>query len=500
MSTAYLETPEPWLDTAYQRAADDNVLRSLDPSVFFGYWSVCADRQGFGQAYTYPSLDGHQLSHALLFLGRQAEVRANWDFVRRYQRADGKLPIRVDDRGEGLYTHWVPGDPLGALGATTYAHNAFAIYAHTLDDDWLVSNLASINLSAAYLASLVSPQARVGGSGYYVEMPTRIAWDGVTQCYAVDALLRTARLNLAAGELGQARRWGALARSIRRNFRREFWQDGHCVEYIHPVHGPVNWHGLTDVDWAAVAVGMLPKETTLALWRRLRNAQSFWYGGMPTGISTQPDTYEDWEFVTRDQIDDEAWPAHMPRRHDLAAMGRVWYLEAWARTRMGDVKGLLESLRAVARVGEANGYSWRERYYPSDAGPCPGGPATYCEYPANLVRIVNQFLFGVEPPTRERVTLRPQLPRAWWRQGFAFRTHLGEATLALHAQDDRVHLRIVDAPNRTLQLLAPPGLAWQHSGTCQASSRLVAPASAHGDIAIDTILVPHTTKGCHREA
>ena len=46
--------------------------------------------------------------------------------------------------------------------------------------------------------------------------------------------------------------------------------------------------------------------------------EAFYYGGMPTGIVTRPETYEDWEFTH-------------PDRHDLAAMGRVWYLEAWAR-------------------------------------------------------------------------------------------------------------------------------------------------------------------------
>ena len=37
---------------------------------------------------------------------------------------------------------------------------------------------------------------------------------------------------------------------------------------------------------------------------------------MPTGIATQPETYEAWECGDR---------------MDLAAMGRVWYLEAWTR-------------------------------------------------------------------------------------------------------------------------------------------------------------------------
>ena len=46
---------------------------------------------------------------------------------------------------------------------------------------------------------------------------------------------------------------------------------------------------------------------------------------MPAAIATRPETYEAWEFTH-------------PDRHDLAAMGRVWYLEAWARAEMGDAR------------------------------------------------------------------------------------------------------------------------------------------------------------------
>jgi hypothetical protein len=84
-------------------------------------------------------------------------------------------------------------------------------------------------------------------------------------------------------------------------------------------------------------------------------------------------------------------------RHDLAAMGRVWFLEAWARWRMGDKDGLLESLRRVARVGRANGWHWRERYYSEKTGDLAKNHMnTYCEYPANFIRIIHRFVLNTE--------------------------------------------------------------------------------------------------------
>ena len=80
-------------------------------------------------------------------------------------------------------------------------------------------------------------------------------------------------------------------------------------------------------------------------------------------------------------------------RHDLAAMGRVWYLECWARARMSDREGILRSLRRVAEVGRTNDWSWWERYYSEKTGDLGKYRYNhYCEYPANLIRIVNRFL------------------------------------------------------------------------------------------------------------
>jgi len=62
-----LALPDPLIVEAYRKAADQNVVAAVNPKVFPGYFSVCADGHGFGYGNTYPSLDGHQMSDALLW-------------------------------------------------------------------------------------------------------------------------------------------------------------------------------------------------------------------------------------------------------------------------------------------------------------------------------------------------------------------------------------------------------------------------------------------------
>jgi len=85
------------------------------------------------------------------------------------------------------------------------------------------------------------------------------------------------------------------------------------------------------------------------LWPLLKDDKRFYYNGMPTGIATLPSTYEKWESTYNDVM-------------DLAAMGRVWYVESNARANMHDAQGLTETIRRVCREGQENGYYWRERY------------------------------------------------------------------------------------------------------------------------------------------
>ncbi len=423
--TTLVEIPDKDLRSAYAESALKNVLSAINPKVFDGYWSVCADGQGFGYGYTYPSLDGHQMTDALLWLGQIDVVRANWDYVRSFQRPDGSLPIAIlpdlagKQAGEGdhlapvaanggLYAHWVPGNPLRALADPTFIQNADDIFRMTLDREWLEAELPAVDLSAGHLASLVTDEGRVNGAGYYIEMPTRIESDGVAQCHTVDAFRRVAALNRVVGDEAMAERFEALAERVRRFFVSRFWvaEKGQFAEYWHPEKGFISTHGLTDTDWAAIALDVATPDQAAILWPKLANAPGFHYGGMPTGISTRPETYEDWEFTH-------------PRRHDLAAMGRVWYLEAQARARMGDARGLLQGLHKVADVGRANGFYWRERYQPDGkGGVLAAGPNTYCEYPANLIRIVQRFLLGVDLGLDGCVTFAPAVMKDWWQKGF----------------------------------------------------------------------------------
>ncbi|MCX6358527.1 MAG: hypothetical protein NT029_01870 [Armatimonadetes bacterium] len=424
--------PDAAIAEAYEKAAAQNVLAAVDDSVFPGYFSVCADRDGFGRGFSYPSLDGHQLTDALLMLGRAETARRNFAYVRGFQKPDGRLPLAilpgvkevsgqaVDPNG-GLYTHWVPGNPLRALAGPTYIQNADVIYRATLDHAWLKAQIASVNLAADYLASLVTPEGLVAGAGYYVEFPTRIEFDGVAQCHAADAFRRVSSLNRLLGDSGSTKRYATLAARVTATFRKRYWVGDHFGEYIHPQKGLIDKHGLTDTNWAAIACGLANARQAAALWPKLRDEAGLAYGGMPTGIAARPDTYEEWEF---------ALPGH---RHDLAAMGRVWYLECWARARMGDADGIVRTLQRVCRAGKANGYYWRERYHPPEGA--GAGPNTYCEYPANLIRIVNRFLLGIDLGLDGSATIAPTVPKEYRQQGFGT-TVLREGFRLTYRMDD----------------------------------------------------------------
>ena len=413
--------PDALIAEAYQKAAEQNVLAAVNPNVFSGYFSVCADGHGFGYGNTYPSLDGHQMSDALLWLGQVDLVKANWNYVKSFQHPDGRLPLAilpasagknigpagypgVVDSNGGLYTHWVPGDPLAALASPTYIQNADVIFRRTLDRTWLAAQIASINLAADFLASLTTATGAVKGGGYYVERPPRLDCDGVTQPHAIDAFRRAAALNRLLGDAASAARYERLAELVRRNLVTNFWLKDHFAEYSNPEHGLIDRHGLSDSNWAALAFGVANPEQESVLWPRLKDEKRFYYGGMPAGICTEPDKYEAWEFA-------------YPDRMDVAAMGRVWYLESQARARMSDSAGLVDSIRRVAKTGRDGGYYWRERYT-ADGG---HGTQKYCEYPANLIRIVQRFLLGVDLRLDGSLSLAPTAPAEFWKRGFGQR-------------------------------------------------------------------------------
>jgi hypothetical protein len=458
-AASQISLPDEEIAVAYRKAATQNVLAAVNPKVFFGYWSVCADGVGFGHGCTYPALDGHQMADALLWLGAIDVVKANWDYVRSFQRPNGQLPFAilpsmagkeigpegcraaVDPNG-GLYRHWVPADPLRALGYPTYIQNADVIFRWTQDREWLIEQLPSINLAADFLATLTTPAGAVAGAGYYVERPTRVEYDGVAQCYAADAFRRVADLNGIAGNLEVSDRYRQHAVRIETHFRSRFWVGNHFAEYIHPERGVIATHGLTDVDWSAIATGIASKEQCAVLWPKLKDEKRFRYGGMPTGIATHPETYEEWEFSYND-------------RQDLAAMGRVWYLECWARTRMGDGEGLVDAIRRVCKVGRENGYYWRERY--GDQGGF--GAEKYCEYPANLIRIIQRFLFGVEHRLDGALALGPTVAETFWDAGFGQTLSWRDRRLSYRMQRNQMNGKYVglNAQELRVKLREPPG-------------------------------------------
>ena len=213
-----------------------------------------------------------------------------------------------------------------------------------------------------------------------------------------------AALNRVLGDENSAGRYEGMAVRIRGNLTERFWMQDHFAEYRSLEHGLIDRHGLSDADWAAVAFGVATREQESVLWPRLRDEKRFYYGGMPTGIVTEPEKYEAWEFSYPDSM-------------DLAAMGRVWYLECQARARMGDAAGLVESIRRVARVGRESGYYWRERYTAKGGK----GAQKYCEYPANLIRVVQRFLLGVDLRLDGSVFLSPTVTPEFWKHGFGHR-------------------------------------------------------------------------------
>jgi hypothetical protein len=209
---------DPLLAEAYRAAAEKNVLRALNPNVFFGYFSVCADGKGHGHNTTYPGLDWGLSAEALLWLGRREEVLASWEYVKGFQRDDGLVPFAIlpdnagttsmvngryplvaDARG-AVFEHWVPGNPLRTLANVTFLVLAEAIWSQTGDRAWLKAQAPCLRKSAEWLLTQITPDGLMRGGGFYVERPTRLEFDGINQCYSAHVLAQTAALLDKAGE------------------------------------------------------------------------------------------------------------------------------------------------------------------------------------------------------------------------------------------------------------------------------------------------------------
>ena len=419
---------DPEIRASVEAAIVKNLIPAATERAYPGYFAITADSGSYGGDATWPGLDSWQMAGAYLLLGRTRLVLDYFEFVRASQRKDGNIPFAVfpgDTRPDqgclrglkhpadiftykppqreglpassaatrswiGLFEHWqTKGYPLSTLGPICYILTAAEIFDAAGSPSWLKERLPSVEAAAKSVLGLKKESGLIGGSGFYIEAPPREGSDGVTQCYAVHAFRELARLFRAVGDQAGEAAWTGRAGELARAFAEAFWREDHFGEYVHPEHGLVDSHGLSDVNWAAIAFGVAGARQIELLWPRLLKEPGFWLGDMPTQTVTRPFAYERWEI-------NESPPCPAPPLNDVAAMGRVWYLEATACRRMKAHERLVDSARKVSRAAKADGY-WRERYHPRpDGSVSADGAQKYCEYAAVLVRTVhgNRELFS----------------------------------------------------------------------------------------------------------
>jgi len=425
-------------DESVREGVEAAILHTLAPAavqkVYPGHFTVVADGHQFGTDCTWPGLDSWEMAGAYLLLGEERLVLDYVDFVQASQRRDGNIPFAIfpgesppegmtsylrglrypadvyryqpvhhggqpfgSDRSErqwiGLFDHWqLQTNPLSVLAPVCYVLTVAEVVAKTGAKRWLADKMPSIEAAGRYLLSRVSPNGLLSGAGFYIECPPRNQWDGVTQCYGIKAFRLLAELNIRLGRREASAPWAKAAEALAQSFRRTFWMGDHFAEYVHPEHGVVDAHGLTDVNWAAVALDVATESEAQTLWPQMMGAREFWHGDMPTQLVTKPYAYQDWEL-------NEVLPfeKHMGSLYDVAAMGRVWHLEALACLKMGERDRVRESVRKVCAMSKRHGGFWHERYHALQVKDVyAAGPRGYCEYAAILVRIVlgNPALFG----------------------------------------------------------------------------------------------------------
>ena len=406
-------------------AISNTLLPAAVEKAYPGHFTVTADGSYFGAENTWPGLDSWEMAGAYLLMGQSRLVLDYFDFVQASQRTDGNIPFAIfpaepppdssrhlrgmrypDDvytyapvprEGQrefsnmdprkwiGLFDHYqLRANPFSVLGPISYILTAWEIARFMQSHEWIAQKLGSVELAGRYLLSRRSGNGLISGAGFYLERPPRNQWDGITQCYTCRALRMLAEMNASLGRLEASDYWAGEADAIANVFRDVFWRVDHFAEYVHPDHGLVDLHGLTDVNWAAVALDVATEQQARALWPLMLAEESFWFGGMPTQLVSKPYAYQDWELGEPLPFVDSKGPLY-----DVSAMGRVWYLEALACLKMGELERVRESVRQVCLMGKRHGWLWHERYLPMQTKDVfPAGPRGYCEYAAILVRIV----------------------------------------------------------------------------------------------------------------
>ena len=406
------------------------IAKTLKPAamqkVYPGHFTVTADGRNYGSETTWPGLDSWEMAGAYLLLGEKRLVLDYFDFVQASQRAEGNIPFLIlpaepppggrdrflrglrypedvyaykpiphegqpdfscmsERKWIGLFNHWQPkANPLSTLGAACYILTAWEILQATLSLEWLAEKIGSVESAGKFLLSCKSTNGFISGSGFYVESPPRYQWDGITQCFCLHAFRLLAEMNIRMNRQNAADSWSREADNITKIFRQMFWQKDHFAEYIHPEYGVVDFHGLSDVNWAAVAFDIATEEQARLLWPLMLAEKALWHGDMPTQLISRPFAYREWEMNEPLPFEKTTGPFY-----DIAAMGRVWYLETLASLKMGNEERVRDSVHKVCMMGKRHGWTWYERYHPLQVWDIfPAGPAGYCEYAAILTRIV----------------------------------------------------------------------------------------------------------------
>jgi hypothetical protein len=413
-------------------AFEKTLYPALRERAYPGHFSVTADGKSYGSENTWPGLDSWQMAGAFLLAARRRVVLDYFDFVEGSQRKDGNIPfaifpgeqppgglkahlrgmrypedvysykpkVRADQpeysdmrerKWVGLFVHWqVKANPLSVLGPISHILTASEIAAAAPSEPWLGEKMPGIERTGRYLLSRISSNGLMSGAGFYTESPPRNQWDGITQCYAIYAFRQLAKLAGNLGRRGDAVEWERHAQRLSARFLDVFWKRDHFAEYVHPERGVVDSHGLSDVNWAAIGLGIAGDKQIKVLWPILMSEPAFWRGDMPTHSVTKPGSYEPWELS-----EPLPFPYTTPTQ-DVAAMGRVWYLESLACVRMREHRRLRDSVVKVCRMGERHNWWWHERYHAAEGNTVkPVGANGYCEYAAVLARTVmgNPVLF-----------------------------------------------------------------------------------------------------------
>jgi len=423
--TAPNDFDQQLINTGVRAALERTLYPALLERAYPGHFTVTADGKAYGPENTWPGLDSWQMAGAYLLVGKHREVLDYFDFVQASQRKDGNIPFAIFPAEQppagmdtslrglrypedvytykpvarpgqpkysnisarkwiGLFTHWqMKANPLSVLGPICFILTGQEIFAATKSDSWLAEKMPVLEATGGYLLTRISPNGLMGGAGFYVESPPRNQWDGVTQCYAIRAFRHLAALSEILGRRDAGTAWSRHADALRARFLEVFWQRDHFAEYVHPEHGLVDSHGLSDVNWAAIGLEVASEEQIKRLWPILMHEPMFWRGGMPTHLVTKPSTYQKWEYA-------EPLPfEYHDYTNDVAAMGRVWYLEVLACQRMQEHARLRKSVLEVCQMGQKEGWLWYERYHAGEGNTVkPGGAYGYCEYPAILIRAI----------------------------------------------------------------------------------------------------------------